>query len=379
MRPASPFTLHDMDRQQGAEDERDHQNRVSSSVQIGSSVCRVADGQPVRGRIPQPVGGGNCTMPLLLENFAINGKGSVIRLPDNKNETYPALRTPCNGYVPVANGLLYAVGSGCGCVPLFVRGMAAHGAARIVDTEALAGRPRPVERGPGRPSKENATGWTMYRADLRRSAATAATIGGVPKISWTARLDGRTRRRHLCCRWPLPTTWCSPPANTAWRRSRRMLNPGSRRDWESWPSRGGAPCRRHGRRRRRGRPGAARWHGEADRRQPRGRRGGGQFAVARPAGPRWPGRRRRRHRRRLCRRQRGDDQVAVTTRVWPAVECVLVHRLSRAQAGQHGVVQDAVGGHAVAGVDAVATGPVGEPPARLRDHRLDGGGVPGVQ
>ena len=238
MRPASPFTLHDMDRQQGAEDERDHQNRVSSSVQIGSSVCRVADGQPVRGRIPQPVGGGNCTMPLLLENFAINGKGSVIRLPDNKNETYPALRTPCNGYVPVANGLLYAVGSGCGCVPLFVRGMAAHGAARIVDTEAFAGRPRPVERGPGRPSKENATGWTMYRADLRRSAATAATIGGVPKISWTARLDGRTRRRHLCCRWPLPTTWCSPPANTAWRRSRRMLNLGSRRDWESWPSRG---------------------------------------------------------------------------------------------------------------------------------------------
>lgn len=116
--------------------------RHGDVIQIGSSVCRVADGQPVRDRLPQRVGGGNCTMPLLLENFAINGKGSVIRFPDNKTESYPALRTPCNGYVPVANGLLYAVGSGCGCVPLFVRGTAAHGAARIVDAEALAGRAR---------------------------------------------------------------------------------------------------------------------------------------------------------------------------------------------------------------------------------------------
>lgn len=164
--------------------------RHGDLIQIGgNSVCRVADGQLVRDRLPQRVGGGNCTMPLLLDTFAIDGKGSVIRLPDNKTETYPALRTPCNGYVPVANGLLYAVGSGCGCVPLFVRGMAAHGAARIVDAEALAGRPRPVERGPGQPSKENTTGWTMYRADLQRSAATAAKVGGVPKISWTARLD----------------------------------------------------------------------------------------------------------------------------------------------------------------------------------------------
>ena len=163
--------------------------RHGDVIQIGSSVCRVADGQPVRDRVPQPVGGGNCTMPLLLENFAINGKGSVIRLPGNRTETYPAMRTPCNGYVPVANGLLYAVGSSCGCVPLFVRGVAAHGAARIVDTEALAGRPRPVERGPGQPAKEHTTGWTMYRADLQRSAATAAKIGGVPNIAWTARLD----------------------------------------------------------------------------------------------------------------------------------------------------------------------------------------------
>ncbi len=164
--------------------------RHGDVIQIGPSVYRVADGQPVRDRRPQPTGGGNCTMPLLLETFAINGKGPTICLPDSKEKlSYPALRTPCNGYAPVANGLVYAVGSTCGCVPLFVRGTSAHGAARIVDPEALAGRPRPVERGPGQPSTEGATGWTMYRADLRRSAATAEKVGGVPKISWTARLD----------------------------------------------------------------------------------------------------------------------------------------------------------------------------------------------
>jgi outer membrane protein assembly factor BamB len=164
--------------------------RHGDVIQIGPSVCRVADGQSARDRQPQPIGGGNCTMPLLLETFAINGKGTMIRLPGSKEKLfYPALRTPCNGYAPAANGLVYAVGSTCGCVPLFVRGTAAHGAARIVDPEALAARPRPVERGPGRPAAEGATGWTMYRADLRRSAATAAEIGGVPRISWTARLE----------------------------------------------------------------------------------------------------------------------------------------------------------------------------------------------
>jgi len=164
--------------------------RHGDVIQIGPYICRVADGQPVRDRQPQPIGAGNCTMPLLLETFAINWKGPMIRLPGSKEKLfYPALRTPCNGYTPAANGLVYAVGSTCGCVPLFVRGTAAHGAARIVDPESLAARPRPVERGPGRPAAEGATGWTMYRADLRRSAATAAKIGGVPKIAWTARLD----------------------------------------------------------------------------------------------------------------------------------------------------------------------------------------------
>jgi hypothetical protein len=164
--------------------------RHGDAIQIGPYVCRVADGQPIRDRRPQPIGGGNCTMPLLLETFAINGKGSTIRLPNsNEKLSYPALRTPCNGYAPVANGLVYAVGSTCGCVPLFVRGTAAHGAARIVDPEALAGRPRPVETGPGRPASDGRTGWGIYRADLRRSAATAARVGGAPRVVWTSRLE----------------------------------------------------------------------------------------------------------------------------------------------------------------------------------------------
>lgn len=164
--------------------------RHGDAIQIDGSVYKVADGQAVRDRRPQPTGGGNCTAPLLLETFAINGKGTGIRLPNSREGAYyPGLRTPCNGYAPVANGLVYAMGSVCACVPLFVRGTAAHGAARIVDPEALAARPRPVECGPGQPSTADATGWTMYRADLRRSAATATKLGGVPKSSWTARLD----------------------------------------------------------------------------------------------------------------------------------------------------------------------------------------------
>jgi outer membrane protein assembly factor BamB len=142
-------------------------------------------------RTPQPLGlGTNCAPGLVVGDICTNDRLAVyFELAGSAERavkrTLGPLRGHCmQGIVP-ALGALFAGPNQCRCIPDQLRGTVSLGSDGPPPAPAVWSQPRPVEPGPAGPSSGvPAEGWSTFRGDGARSAASAGGPASLGSLRW---------------------------------------------------------------------------------------------------------------------------------------------------------------------------------------------------
>jgi outer membrane protein assembly factor BamB len=152
----------------------------------------------------------NCAANIVTPHGAITRGGTIVRGPDAADTIYfGGLRTQCGDAGMVANGMLYAGPTLCGCNSSGrVEGFPAFGAAARPPVGEDFQKPRPVLAGKGgtRPFVETEAQWPTYRHDPQRSGGSPIAVPPRLAVAFSQKLSDRPGG-------PVASSWASQPAH----------------------------------------------------------------------------------------------------------------------------------------------------------------------
>jgi outer membrane protein assembly factor BamB len=157
----------------------------------GGAPLDLKTGKQVPG--PRFISSG-CGPTTATPSYLITCFGAVSDMASGKMIRYEDLKSPCDVGSIVAEGMMVTVPSECGCNYEVKGYRALTSAGAIQPHTAPAWKERLTVLDTAEPAPLAATDadWPTYRRDAQRTAASAATVGGQPKVLWRWTPSGAT-------------------------------------------------------------------------------------------------------------------------------------------------------------------------------------------
>jgi outer membrane protein assembly factor BamB len=176
--------------------------RALTGVPVGSlwvggrNAIELKTGKTVKG--PRFASSG-CGPTLATPGYLITCWGKVMTVPGGRYIRRADIKAPCDIGTVVSEGLMVSMPSQCAC-PYEVKGyraLASAGSIRPHTAPPWKQRLTVLDRAEPAALTVTDADWPTYRHDPRRSGASAASVGGKPKILWRWKPPGATAYRDV--------------------------------------------------------------------------------------------------------------------------------------------------------------------------------------